>query len=108
MRLPGSGRYCAVSVPNAWNLHVVRVHNAGGDKQAMGTAKERAVDLLVGIIQGCGYGDGTLEMLYGLVKELTVKPACSRPAVTVLRYRGATVLSVTTATWQGDRVSRSR
>lgn len=75
MRLPGSGRYCAVSVPNAWNLHVVRVHNAGGDKQAMGTAKERAVDLLVGIIQGCGYGDGTLEMLHGLVKELTVKPS---------------------------------
>ena len=65
----------AVSIPNIWSFHVVRVHNAEGDKQTLGTVKERAVDLLVGMIQGCGYGDKTLTMLYGFVEELTFKPS---------------------------------
>ena len=64
----------AVSIPNIWSFHVVRVHNAG-DKQTLGTVKERAVDLLVGMIQGCGYGDKTLPMFYGFVEELTFKPS---------------------------------
>ena len=63
----------AVSIPNIWNFHVVRVHNAEGDKQTIGTIKERAVDLLIGIIQGCGYGDKTLPMLYEFIEELTIK-----------------------------------
>ena len=65
----------AVSIPNIWSFHVVRVHNAEGDKQTLGTVKERAVDLLVGMIQGCGYGDKTLPMLYEFVDELTFKPS---------------------------------
>lgn len=65
----------AVSIPNIWNFHVVRVHNAEGDKQTLGTIKERAVDLLIGLIQGCGYGDKTLPMLYEFVDELTFKPS---------------------------------
>ena len=65
----------AVSIPNIWNFHVVRVHNAEGDKQTIGTIKERAVDLLIGLIQGCGYGDKTLPMLYEFVDELTFKPS---------------------------------
>ena len=65
----------AVSIPNIWSFHVVRVHNAEGDKQTLGTVKERAVDLLVGMIQGCGYGGKTLTMLYGFVEELTFKPS---------------------------------
>ena len=47
----------AVSIPNIWSFHVVRIHNAEGDKQTLGTVKERAVDLLIGLIQGCGYGE---------------------------------------------------
>ena len=65
----------AVSIPNIWNFHVVRVHNAEGDRQTLGTIKERAVDLLIGLIQGCGYGDKTLPMLYEFVDELTFKPS---------------------------------
>ncbi len=65
----------AVSIPNIWNFHVVRVHNAEGDKQTLGTIKERAVDLLIGLIQGCGYGDKTLPMLYEFIEELTIKPS---------------------------------
>ena len=65
----------AVSIPNIWNFHVVRVHNAEGDKQTIGTIKERAVDLLIGLIQGCGYGDKTLPMLYEFIEELTFKPS---------------------------------
>ena len=65
----------AVSIPNIWNFHVVRVHNAEGDRQTLGTIKERAVDLLIGLIQGCGYGDKTLPMLYEFIEELTIKPS---------------------------------
>ena len=65
----------AVSIPNIWNFHVVRVHNAEGDKQTLGTIKERAVDLLIGLIQGCGYGEKTLPMLYEFIGELTFKPS---------------------------------
>lgn len=65
----------AVSIPNIWNFHVVRVHNAEGDKQTLGTIKERAVDLLIGLVQGCGYGEKTLPMLYEFVDELTFKPS---------------------------------
>ena len=65
----------AVSIPNIWNFHVVRVHNAEGDKQTLGTIKERAVDLLIGLVQGCGYGDKTLPMLYEFIEELTFKPS---------------------------------
>lgn len=65
----------AVSIPNIWNFHVVRVHNAEGDKQTLGTIKERGVDLLTGMIQGCGYGEKTLPMLYEFIDELTFKPS---------------------------------
>lgn len=65
----------AVSIPNIWNFHVVRVHNAEGDKQTLGTIKERGVDLLVGLIQGCGYGEKTHPMLYEFIDELTIKPS---------------------------------
>ena len=63
----------AVSIPNIWSFHVARVHNAEGDKQTLGTIKERAVDLMIGLIQGCGYGERTLPMLYEFVEELTFK-----------------------------------
>ncbi len=71
----GPNKDMAVSIPNIWNFHVVRVHNAEGDKQTIGTIKERAVDLLIGMLQGCGYGEQTLPMLYEIVDELTFKPS---------------------------------
>ena len=75
MRGFGQNKDMAVSIPNIWNFHVVRVHNAEGDKQTIGTIKERAVDLLIGMLQGCGYGEQTLPTLYEIVDELTFKPS---------------------------------
>ena len=75
MKLLNSDKYYAVSIPNAWGLNVVRLNNAEDDRQGLRTLKERAVDMLVGMIQSCGYGRQTLGMLYGIVDELTKKPS---------------------------------
>lgn len=75
MKALDSDRYYTVSVPNVWDFHVVRLHNAVCDRQTLGTMKERAVDLLVGMLHACGYGGDTLQMLYGIVDMLVVKPS---------------------------------
>lgn len=75
MKALGTGAYYTVSIPHVWDFHVVRLHNAEGDRQTMGTVKERAVDLLAGILQGCGYGEKTLPMLYDIVDRLAAKPS---------------------------------
>ena len=74
MKLFDSDKYYAVSIPNIWSLHVVRLHNAENDRQTAGTMNERAVDLLAGIIQGCGYGRRTLPLLYDIISYLTATP----------------------------------
>ena len=66
--MPGS--WLTVTYPNASDLHVVRLHNAEGDRLSIGTEKGRAVDLLVGILQGCGYGERTQAMFYELTERL--------------------------------------
>lgn len=64
------GTWLTVTYPNASDLHVVRLHNAEGDRLSIGTEKGRAVDLLVGILQACGYGERTQPMLYELTERL--------------------------------------
>lgn len=66
--IPGS--WLTVTYPNVSDLHVARLHNAEGDRLSIGTEKGRAVDLLVGILQGCGYGERTQAMLYELTERL--------------------------------------
>ena len=66
--MPGS--WLTVTYPNASDLHVVRLHNAEGDRLSIGTEKGRAADLLVGILQGCGYGERTQSLFYELVERL--------------------------------------
>lgn len=66
--MPGS--WLTVTYPNVSDLHVVRLHNAEGDRLSVGTEKGRAVDLLVGILQACGYGERTQAMLYELTERL--------------------------------------
>ena len=68
--VPGS--WLTVTYPNVSDLHVVRLHNAEGDRLSIGTEKGRAVDLLVGILQACGYGERTQPMLYELMERLAV------------------------------------
>ncbi len=63
--------YFAVSIPNVWNFRVVRLHNA----ENPGMQKEHAADLLIGIIQGCGYGVNTLSVFHEIINTLVVKPS---------------------------------
>lgn len=64
------GCWLTVTYPNASDLHVVRLHNADGDRLSIGTEKGRAADLLVGILQGCGYGEHTQSLFYELMERL--------------------------------------
>lgn len=75
LKAPGSDRYYAVSIPHVWDFHVVRLHNAEGDRQTLGTVKERAFDLLHGLLQACGYAADALPMLRGMVQTLASKPS---------------------------------
>lgn len=75
MKSIDSERHFAVSIPNIWNFHVVRLHNTEGDRQTIGTQKARAVDLLVGMLESCGHERETLPMLYETVDSLVIKPS---------------------------------
>ena len=66
--LPGS--WLTVTYPNVSDLHVVRLHNAEGDRLTVGTERGRAADLLVGILQGCGCGERTQSLFYELTERL--------------------------------------
>ena len=69
------GSYFTVSYPNVWDLHVVRLHNAEGDRLSLATEKGRAADVLIGFLQACGYGDRTLPVFYDLIDFLALKPS---------------------------------
>lgn len=75
MKTLDSDRYFAVSIPNVWSLRVVRLHNAEGDRQSAGTAKERAADLLLGLLQACGFADRTLPAFHSIMETLAAKPS---------------------------------
>lgn len=66
--MPGS--HLTVYYPNIYDLHVVRLHNAEGDRLSMGTEKDRAADLLVGVLQAYGCGKRTLPMLHDIIERL--------------------------------------
>ena len=69
------GSHLTVSYPNVYDLRVVRLHNAEGDRSSIGTEKARAADLLIGLLQSCGYEEKTLPMLYDIIERLAVKPS---------------------------------
>ena len=70
-----NGRSLAVSIPNVWNFHVVRLHNAAGDRLSRATEKARAADLLIGIIQACGCGGQSLSVFHTLTERLAARPS---------------------------------
>ena len=95
------GGYLTVSYPNVWDLHVVRLHNTEGDRLSVGTEKGRAVDILIGHLQACGYGGKTLPMLYDIINYLVAKSSL----VTLckdLYKRGDVVLSMRLAQMTGQ------
>ncbi len=65
----------AVAIPEIWNFHVVRLHHADGDRLSLATEKARAADLLLGILQGCGYGSRTLGLFRSIVEKLVARPS---------------------------------
>lgn len=69
------GSWLTVSYPNVWDLHVVRLHNTENDRLSVGTEKGRAADVLIGILQACGYGERTLPLFHALMRRLVAKPS---------------------------------
>lgn len=63
----------AFAIPDVWNFHCVLLHNAACDRLTLGTKKARAVDLLLGIIQGCGYVDESISLLHQIIDILYKK-----------------------------------
>ena len=74
MKTPEPGRYITVAEPDVSTSHAIGLHNAEGDRQTLGTAEERAADLLAGMLQACGYGDDALPMLHKIAGLLAAKP----------------------------------
>ena len=75
MKSPTGGASFAVSIPDVWNFRVVRLHNAEGDRLTRATEKERAADLLIGLLQGSGMGGDVLPMFHAMVEALAAKPS---------------------------------
>lgn len=71
----GPGEFTA-SIPEVWNFHVVRLHNADADRLSLATSKARALDHLHGLLQGCGYADDQCQaMLTRITDALLAKPS---------------------------------
>lgn len=65
----------AFAIPDVWNFHCVLLHNAECDRTTLETKKARAVDLLLGIIQSCGYVDESISLLHQVTDILYKKPS---------------------------------
>ncbi len=71
----GPGEFTA-SIPEVWNFHVVRLHNADADRLSLATCKARALDHLLGLLQGCGYADDQCrDMLTRITDSLLGRPS---------------------------------
>lgn len=71
MKGPRPGSYFTVSLPHVWNFHVVRLHNTEGDRQTLGTQKERAADLLLGILQAVEPEGQVIPLFHAVMERLT-------------------------------------
>lgn len=71
MENPAGNGYVTVGIPNIRSFHIVRVRNADMDSVSFATKRLRAIDLLVGMIQGAGISDyRLLSTLYEIVIQL--------------------------------------
>lgn len=64
------GSHLTVSYPNVYDLHVVRLHNAEGDRLSLGTEKARAADLLWGILQATEPEERVFPLFHSLMERL--------------------------------------
>lgn len=65
----------AVSIPDVWDYHLVRLHNKHSDRQTKHTEKARAIDLIVGKMQGCGFQDNLGKAFAWVMETLTKTPS---------------------------------
>ncbi len=73
----------AVSIPDVWNYRLTRLHNHEADRQTRGTQQGRAVDFLVGILQGCGFWKDAPAVMRWMLDQLADTPSIVRLARTV-------------------------
>lgn len=65
----------AVSIPEIWDYHLTRLHNHEGDKQSIHTQKGRAIDFLIGMLQGCGFDADLGKVFRKTLYTLAAKPS---------------------------------
>ncbi len=73
MQSPDGKGELAVAIPDIWNFHCVLLHDPEHDVRSLVTKKERAVDLLLAIIQSCGYVDDVLRVFHEVMDILVEK-----------------------------------
>lgn len=68
---PAGNGYVTVGIPNIRSFHIVRVRNTKIDSSSFATRRLRAIDLLVGMIQGAGIPDyRIISTLYEIIMQL--------------------------------------
>lgn len=95
------GNHLTVVYPNAYDLHVVRLHNAEGDRLSVDTEKPRAADLIIGMLQACGYGDRTQQKFYDIIDTLAARPSLVELCKTLFK-QGEEALSRRIAQMTGE------
>lgn len=63
------------AIPDIWNFHCVLLHNAENDIASLGTMKQRAADLLIGIMHRLGHVDDAISLLHHIISILSCKPS---------------------------------
>lgn len=92
MRSIESDDYLTVAIPNIWNFHVVRLRNTDGDRLTLTNKKDRAADLLVGLIETTGYGQELYALFLLMMNELLTKSSIVH-LCNVLYQKGYKLLS---------------
>lgn len=88
MKDPVGTGYITVGIPNIRYFHTVRIHNSGIDPTTCATKKQRAVDLLIGLIQGAGFKDNrVLGILYDIVDFLRINSSFTKCADYIKRRK---------------------
>ena len=62
-----------LSIPNIWSFHVSRMVNGDIAKAGNPTERDRAIDMMIGTLHGCGLADRAMDKLLEMVDFLSGK-----------------------------------
>lgn len=62
-----------LSIPNIWSFHVSRMVNGDIAKAGNPTERDRAIDMMIGTLHGCGLADRAMDKLLEMVDFLSEK-----------------------------------